>query len=354
MVALALSAPTGRGNKAKDLLQSSFTKAYTTPVSGIFQQTAPGRGSDCSTLMKVEQSKLGKTKMSILQPLSQQGVTSVDDGEVWVTYLPDQRRLISQGSPRKRIGDASSRLDIAERNYSLAIRDGETIAGRKTTCVEALPKFKEMHARRYYLDVDTDYLLRLETISPLGVKSLALDTRYVSFPQVLPASLFKLQPMGDVRRIELPGPQPLDANGRAILGFDPIQPQNLPFGFVVTQQQLVGERDKKFAAVRLSDGFVDATVYQWDAKGKSPFPKSGREREVRGIRIRLVGELPENVLFRLLEQFIKETMGLLSSQLETIQARILFQYPEDVVEGEPHTNSSEPRRFVVYFLPTKP
>ena len=116
----------------------------------------------------------------------------------------------------------------------------------------------------------------------------------------------------------------------------------------------MGERDKKFAAVRLSDGFVDATVYQWDAKGKSPFPKSGREREVRGIRIRLVGELPENVLFRLLEQFIKETMGLLSSQLETIQARILFQYPEDVVEGEPHTNSSEPRRFVVYFLPTKP
>ena len=69
--------------------------------------------------------------------------------------------------------------------------------------------------------------------------------------------------------------------------------------------------NKKIVAVRITDGLVNATVYEWNSKHDPRQSLGGdcsHDRSVKGIGMRLVGEVPELVLVKLLDSFIREAL----------------------------------------------
>jgi hypothetical protein len=115
-------------------------------------------------------------------------------------------------------------------------------------------------------------------------------------------------------------------------------PGALPLGFVISEPQIVGDRGDRFVAIRLSDGLASATVYQWDAHSRNPVPCVDKKfvREANGVKMRVVGDLPESVLTRLVESFVREALKGLQTLLGTdfdLEALHSIQ-PQDSGHGE--------------------
>ncbi len=316
LVAVVCSAPAGPwpDARARDLLLKSMKRSRCTDVSAIVVQDSPG-----GTLqIKLERAEDGFERQTILQPLSMQGVTTVDDGTRWMTLWPDERRVLQQESPRLWQADPEDRIRLADRNYRLTITSEDQIAGRRVLCVSAVPRAKEMATRRYYVDERTAFILRNERVDEDGEVVTLLDTKVISFPREIPKCCEMLATTG-MRVIERAPPKSLKslASVKAVVGFEPVFPKTLPFGFVIHEKQLVGGEGRRLVAVRLTDGLVTATVYEWaaehDARHKA---HSSGVREAGGIMFRVVGDLTDAAKALILSKFLLEVEEALRPALE--------------------------------------
>lgn len=303
------AAHNGFQSKAKDVLFRCIERANAVALSAIVVQ----KGSpSCPTMqVKIEQDKAGRRKTTILQPLSNLGIMSEDDGKVIRNYYPDENRIVEQPSPRLYRDDTEERMELAEKNYRFSLERNGEIAGRPTWVVTATPRSSELPSRKYSIDLKEDVLLRLETVDPGGRKTTHLDTLAIRYPESNNSLAFNLKsPIGQVRIINVAGPIRIENAGfaKARVGFEPVMPKDLPFGFIVREPQLTGDDEVRFVAVRITDGLVTATVYQWRSALGDPFGKdtNGLSRTINGVRIRMVGDLPDAVNGRILDLFAKE------------------------------------------------
>lgn len=305
------AASNGFQAKAREALFRTMERGHLIALSAIVVQKA---GPTCPSDMqyKVEQTANGQKKITILQPLSSQGQKSIDDGRVWMDYRPDENRILIAPSPQLSREDPRERIELASQNYRFMLEKNGLIAGRESMVVTATPRYPELPVRRYSIDAEHDVLLRLETIDSGGKKNLHFDTQAISFfsGRQAPTS-FSLKPVGNPRKIQVAGPQKIESLSwaRARTGFAPVVPRDLPFGFVVREPQLTGKEEARFIAIRITDGLLTATVYQWDPKRVGEPLGANSEvmtRFVHGIRIGLMGDLPETVHSRLLDLFVKE------------------------------------------------
>jgi outer membrane lipoprotein-sorting protein len=328
-LAVAAAAYNSSQIKARDALFRCIERTNSVALNAIVTQ----RGSaPCPPIMqfKIEQDRAGRRKVTTLQPLSMQGTVQFDDGKTWKIYEPDKRQLVIQPSPRTFREDTAERMKLAEDNYRFSLERNGVIAGRSTWVVTATPKAPEMPVRRYSIDVDKNVLLRLETVEE-GKRNVLMDTLAVSFPSSRPSEAFDFKPVGNVRTIQLPAPERIEslAKAREEVGFEPVLPKHLPFGFVILEPQISGVERARYVAVRLSDGLIKATVYQWDAKRLNPFGDSGLNfRLVQGVRIALVGELPGPVQNRLLDLFVKEATKVFRAPPEPPAAPLTLRKEE--------------------------
>lgn len=281
------------------------------PVVAILYQRSVG-GPSAAMQVKVEQ-KDGNIKVTILQPLSMAGVTSVDDGKNWRTYLPDQNRMLVQQSPRLQAQSIRERLALAEQNYQFTIERDTNIAGRRAACIAAIPRTKDMPLRRYYVDRETAILLRMETVVD-NRQETQLDTKHIRFPKDMGPVDFQMKFFGEQpRRIDCPSPLKISSAPKAKpnLGFMPSIPSKLPMGFIVQQPQIAGGGEFRFAAIRLTDGLVNGTVYQWTGK-QDDLPRAFRpqkgDKQAKGVWFRFVGDIPEPAKGQLLDLFVREAM----------------------------------------------
>ena len=285
-------------------------KSRNVPLIAILYQKSVG-GPSAAMQVKVEQSKGGQTKVTILKPLSMAGVTSVDNGRQWHTYLPDQNRMIVQESPRRNGQSVQGRLDLAEQNYVFKMEQDVTIAGRRAACISALPRVKNMPTRRYYVDKETAILLRLETVEGADTQ-VQFDTKLIQYPKETSKASFEMKFFGDKpRRIDCPAPTKIASANQAkpSLGFSPIIPVKLPMGFVVQEPQVAGGSEFRFAAIRLTDGLVNGTVYQWRGE-KDDLPTAFKPQKgdklAKGVWFRFVGDVPNDAKDQLLDLFLRE------------------------------------------------
>ena len=252
--------------------------------------------------------KGGSSKTTVLSPLPVQGVTTIDDGRKWSTYIPDENRLLIQDSPKRHF---RLRTEAAGHNYRFTSENLGSVAGRKAVTVLAVPKSPEMPTRRYWIDSEYALMLRMELIKEGGRRTVMMDTKAIEFRTVADDAL-TLNPSADVRRIILESPERFRTAGEAAsqVGFKPSFPGPLPYGFIVAEPQIIGDKGERFVAIRLSDGLASATVYQWRAGARNPVPCTDMElvREAKGLRMRMVGDLPEAVLARLLDAFVREAL----------------------------------------------
>ena len=264
----------------------------------------------CYDLLKVERSADGKIRHTFLAPICMQGICSMDDGTHSFIYWPDDKRLVKQDS-RPRGEDTHHVVNLALRNYTFKYEGRCEVAGRRTNCVIATPNATELEVRRYYLDAKTAYPLKLETLSPDGDTVVKFETKDVQFPPKLDSQIFSIQTLGQVKNTEARRPSDVDP-GRAaeIMHFMPIMPKGLPMGFEVQEVQEDVGYQWHALIIRLSDGLVRATLYEWKSAGAKDacvkiFEKNSQTVH-RGIRLVLLADLPSELRERLLDAFISD------------------------------------------------
>lgn len=343
----------GGETKAWDLLLRAMERSRFIAAVGVVSKQG-GMGTDCNMELKLEQSADGRTKWQVMSPLSMQGTMTMDDGHQWMTYWPDDKRLMIQPSPRLRGEDPRSKIKVAFKNYDLKYQGACKIAGRDAVRLKAEPKFPGMPARWFYMDSRNNFLLRTEVQQGREKKTL-FDTKVIRFNMEVDENSFVFS--SDRAKVETyiaPTTVHSMRAAKAVVGFKPVVAQNLPCGFTVQEPQLSGQK-QKFVAIRLTDGFANATLYQWDAhKTKQPFGVSSKDKvkEANGIRMQLVGDVPEAVLAKLLEAFIKEALKASNSlMIQRLPAR---EEPDQLFKALNSTKEESGEEWPARPMPTLP
>ncbi len=296
----------GGDAEAERYLRLSMGRSFGRAVVAMIEQRDPFSldGGGERVRAKVERDARGRVRSSIARPLRLQGVTILDDGERMTIRLPDERLVIEQDSPAREDGPAEARLALVRGNYVLRVGPGPETLGRATVTLEARARRRGIDTRRYLLDAATGFPLRSEIVNEGGTETI-FEAVMVRFVARLPERTFERGPTDgfQVVRYESPArPRPGEAVRR--MGFEPAVPKDPPFGFRVTGVAMLQTPRWRAVAVRLTDGLVKASVYEWiagpedsalaDAKGRSV----GRRR---GKTVLVVAETSALVRARLLD-----------------------------------------------------
>lgn len=303
-------------NKARRLLFQNMERIVTRNVVAVVVFRDPTmRGREQQ--IKLTESPEGTSRRTILQPLSMQGVETVDDGRQAATFLPDRRELIVQDSPRRQACNAEFRMRLLDRNYQLRLVSARRVAGRPAVTVVAVPRTEDLDIRRFTFDAETGFLLRMETERPGESPVVRLEVQVVSYPAELPRETFDLKPVGGVRRVRYRSPEPFKPRENSpIEGLNPIVPRRLPSGFRVEEVQVL-DPEKRMVAVRITDGLVRGTVYQRPAGGESRPPMPGASvLETANVRLVLMVDAGPKVRERLLQAFAQSANRRASGEIE--------------------------------------
>lgn len=279
---------------AKDLLVRCMRHTLNVNVRAIVAQ----RCSDNHQMrqVKVEQTRSGKSRVTIIQPLSEQGIEYVDDGEQMATYFPDTQKVEIARSRRRQERSAKRMVDLAEKNYSLNADHESVVAGRRVILVTAVPKFKGMPSRKFYIDADTAYLLRLEVTDFRGLPVLCFDTLSVTYPKDIedPVASFP-----QARNVSVSK----RTSEVCSVDFDPIVANELPMGFAVHKTETVCSEGKTLA-IRISDGLARGTVYEWKKEPGERVGKDAVYADIGRVRILVAADLPRALKLKILNAFV--------------------------------------------------
>ena len=333
---LALVLPTiasATGPTPAEVLLRSMQRQTSVNVLGIIEQR-DGGGTGISQTIRVERDKTGRSHYLVLAPLRMQGIESVDDGSRSRMYWPDKNVLIDQESPAKTPCDAAWRIELTKKNYRLRFVTPIKIAGRPTKCVEAVPVDSRMETRRFYVDGVTFYPLRLETYEGNRRISTISDTKEISYPESVSADRFVLSPAGSTRTMRYNRPQSLKLSQAAkLIGFTPILPKEMPMGFAMQDIQLTQSDRWKSVAIRVTDGLVRGTVYQWRSKRDEPTVEGMDDNsvvQVGDIKVMMVSDLDAGRRRAMLDAFIQTALthngleGLLDLQISQTEPASIF------------------------------
>lgn len=314
IAAVAISGVTGLATipapaKAKEALRKYLSHGEKLTLNAVVTRKASYSSAE-ELRYSLSQDDHGRRKMVVLQPLAMQGMVSVDDGDVLASFCPDSSRWYTMPSPRLDSRDAEYRLNLTQRNYRLAVEKNLTIAGRPATVVLAVPVAKQMPTRRIAVDSERDVLLRVEVIHPGGKRETLYDTKAITFPRAVQGQAISITRPKEARAIAFEAPTPLSSSREAkrTCGFVPLIPQKIPYGFQVRSVEAAQNSGSRYVALRLTDGMVMATLYQWDrTETSNPIGgPSGMDRTIGNVQLRLAGELSEQVRMQIMESLANE------------------------------------------------
>ncbi len=307
--------------RGRELLIRGMGPGFGVNVVATLVQRAP---SGAYQTFEVIRARDGKVRFRVLQPAQVLGTITVDDGERNRTYRPHQRVLMDQASMLRERQSARQRVALAERNYIISVTGERRVAGRIAVVVTAKPRHAGIDERRYAFDPRTGFPLRLDTVDASGEATMAFEVRSLSYPKNLTSESFELRTPNEVKYIQYPRPVPVPtkAEARRKVGFTPRLPTTLPFGFRVRGMLVDTTREWKRLAVRISDGLVHATVYQWlpTAEGAiHPAVAQGDTLEDDGVQLMIVSpDLSRVARERLLRAFVRGSVDFSPSFVDVI------------------------------------
>lgn len=331
------------------LLFRSMQSARMVNVIAII--TRQGNNDQVRQRLKLEQHAMGLQFRTVLQPLSIQGMTFLDDGQKSMVYLPDQQMAYECERSADFGSEVAERMALAEENYNIRLDSSEPVAGRATFRVVASPKASGLPARQFYLDRETLYPLRFTMEDSGGKWKIAMDTQVVEFPRDMPQRNLSFDPVGVARRMKIEAARPLDAvrNPCDRLGFAPVIPKRLPLGFEIQRSELRQNEDGAQAVLWLSDGLATARVYQYRCPQMRDGIWSLGSNTVLtedGVTMMLVSDLPATVRRTLLSAFAHREPKLITAPAVatsvTLQVRGVPVPTEEPNRPKPMFSTPEP------------
>lgn len=318
LVALAgiVASALGDDERALRYMARYLRGEYNTNIVAVLRQNSEDKGT---TTLKVQRSKDGKYRQSVLYPLHLQ-FEYVDDGKKVKQYLPDDRTMFVQPSvPSSQ--EASFRLPLLQKNYTLKSETGKRIAGRRSVVVTATSRYNQVPYIRYSFDEATGFLLGMDTILPGGEVVNGFEVTDVKFPSKLDDSVFKLDPVAGVEVINYSEQKGLaklsDATPK--LGFTPIVPSDIPFGFQIQKISVSVEGECRMLCLKLTDGIHSAKVYEWRyvPGEKIKTGEASLSQVCRGLKITVVCDLGTDLRESFLRPFLarldRESPAMLTS-----------------------------------------
>jgi outer membrane lipoprotein-sorting protein len=300
----------GDAEKARQLLLKTLERNFKQNVIALISQRGP-TDSESFQRIQVQISRDGKMRQTVIYPLSMQGVETIDDGRQSATYLPDENLILVQESSRLLPNDTVTRINLTVKNYSLSLTGTSKIAGQLAAVVTATPRSRIMERRRYYIDQDTGFLLQLETIDSGGTPRIAFRTQQVSYPPKISNATFKvdLDSREDQKIVYRRRTGLFDGVVKATpsIGFEPVLPKELPHGFQMQDAQINDSGNYRSIAVRITDGLVKGTVYQYStstAKNLKAMPGT-TVGDAAGVRFFIAADIPEAAREQILEAFVE-------------------------------------------------
>ncbi len=291
-------------DKAQKYLLKSLAGDYKANIVAVLKQ----RQSDDkrSVTVKIQKSKDGKTRETVLSPLHLQ-CEFLDDGTTIQTYSPDEKTLIVQPSNQLN-QDLAFRLPLIQRNYSLRLDPDEKIAGRNCVVVFAKAKYSQIPSIRYYFDEKTGFPLSKETILPNGEVSEEYEVLDIKFPSKLDPTIFKIQPPVGYETISYAEPTKINSLNEAskLLGFTPTVPVQIPYGFKIQRMTTTKNSKWKALCLKLTDGLQRVTVYEWVPEPGESI-KTGENRIIKlhnGVNIMIVSDIDSNIRNSIIRSFL--------------------------------------------------
>ncbi len=239
--------------------------------------------------------------VNVVYPTIPAGITSYDSKTTLKTYYPRDNVVKIQTSPTKFRPNSRDRIRLIMRNYTpRVISEKEKIADRPVYTLILTPKYEQVGSRYLYLDQEKGVPLKHVLITPDGEQRVLVNTLKVDYePGSRPRS-FDIGAPEDARVENVWGPERFTSAKSAArqVGFEPSLPSRLPFGFVIEDKQIVGQEEKPFVGIRISDGMWSMTVYQWSNKlfgGKAPANLVAQEFDPVGVSYALESEAPTSL-----------------------------------------------------------
>lgn len=294
----------GEDDRAQRYLMQSFIGDYKSNIVAVLKQK---QGSDNgSVIVKIQKSKDGKTRQTILSPLHLQ-CEYLDDGTTIQTYSPDEKTLIVQPSNQVNL-DLAFRTPLIQKNYSIKLEASKKIAGRTCVVVTANARYLQVPSIRYYFDEKTGFPMSKETIHPGGETSEEYQVVDIAFPSRLDKSIFKIEPQVGYETVSYAEPTKIGSLGEAtqLLGFAPMIPPQIPYGFRIQRMSTTKNSKWKALCLKLTDGLQRVTVYEWIPEPGESI-KTGENRVIKlhnGVNIMIVSDIDSNVRNTLIRSFL--------------------------------------------------
>jgi outer membrane lipoprotein-sorting protein len=294
----------GQDEKAQRYLLKSLAGDYRVNIVAVLKQ----RPSDDkrSITVKIQKSKDGKTRETVLSPLHLQG-EYLDDGNTIQTYSPDEKTLIVQPSNQLN-QDLTFRTPLIQKNYSIRLDPDEKIAGRTCVVVYAKARYPQLSSIRYRFDEKTGFPLSKETILPSGEIVSEYEVVDIKFPAKFDPSIFKMEPPVGYETISYAEPTKISSLTEAskLLGFTPTIPAQIPFGFRVQRMTTTKNSKWKALCLKLTDGLQRVTVYEWVPEPGETI-RTGENRVIKlhnGINIMIVSDIDSTIRNSIIRSFL--------------------------------------------------
>jgi len=226
--------------------------------------TITSSGGVITAILKVVHLRPNLTRTEYFTPDSLAGVIVIEDGDSGWKYCPSQgvwERLY----PDCVLPTSAIRREALE-NFNLRLVGVETVAGRPSFVIHAVPKRSGEFPRRVWVDREHYLVMATQVENPRG--SIVNSSRYTSIefnPNDISPSVFKVT--GRVKPASVQPGKPA--------GFKPAKPSYLPQGYKMLGMDSMMVNGKTCVHMQYSNGANTISLFQRAADGKSPGPQAG-------------------------------------------------------------------------------
>ncbi len=310
---LAVAQPGQDSREDRVLIRSLLAKVLRNPVGASAEAVQRRLMPDNSTVTVKGEFVRGRgVRITLIEPVTYQGMVVVDNLVEYKIFHPDTRKLEIRTSPLRFRQPIEDRLRLIDQNYDLRLLDPVRIAGRLAQVVELRAKGKEIPDRVLSIDAKEDFLLRYEVTSKSGTRRL-IDTISVSFRPRNPEAVLNLDVPSDTKEERAWGPTVVtdDRSAASAIGFEPRGATNLPHGFVLTARHLVGFESNPALGLRLTDGMASVTVYQYlmSRYRRNLVFGPALATDSQGVAYSSLGDVPRSVLRDLAQSFVPRALN---------------------------------------------
>jgi len=249
---------------ALQLLVKAFDRVSPRNVAAVMRMSLDH--PDDRETVQVQIAQDGRQRVEVVEPLQRSGMIILELGELREIYNPDKHTLSIGRSTAADLFKPDERLRLVRRNYSVRLTHDVEIASRKVVRIDAMSHYPDVGGASIYIDPVSYFVMRVDGVTASGTHTRHFDTTTVSYPPTLPVDTFVLKVVtATTIRESDPIPATNIAEAARKVGFSPLKPSSLPFGFVI-RQTYVRLEPAKTIGFNLSDGLAAATLFEFDLK----------------------------------------------------------------------------------------